>query len=128
VKSQQVLARIVLIVGDKQVEIDAIVDAGASVSIISKGLAEKLGYNPLSKPYTIRTANRDGYLRIIGYCRVGLIFEGVEVPGGCTFEVAENLREDIDVIIGRPEIDKWDIIFTPEGPRPRRVPIILDVI
>ena len=67
-KSQQVLARIVLIVGDKQVEIDAIVDAGASVSIISKGLAEKLGYNPLSKPYTIRTANRDGYLRIIGYC------------------------------------------------------------
>ena len=127
-RSKQVLARIVLISEDKKIEIHALVDTGTSVSIISKGLAEKLGYSPLSEPYTIRTADRGGYLKIIGYCRVGLTFEGVKVPGGCTFEVAENLREDIDVIIGRPEIDKWDLIFTPEGPRPRKVPIILDVI
>jgi len=128
VRSEQVLARIVLIGRDKRFEIRALVDTGASVSIISKRLAERLGYFPLGEPYTIRTADREGYLKIIGYCRVGLIFEGVKVPGGCTFEVAENLREDVDVIIGRPEIDKWDIIFTPEGPRPRKIPIILDVI
>ena len=128
VRSKQILAKIVLTSGNKEIEVYALVDTGASVSIISKRLAEKLGYSPLSEPYTIRTANREGYLKIIGYCRVGLTFEGVKVPGGCTFEVAENLREDIDVIIGRPEIDKWDIIFTLEGPRPRKVPIILDVI
>ena len=39
------------------------------------------------------------------------------------FEVAENLREDVELIIGRPELDSWDIIFTPEGPKPRKVPI-----
>jgi hypothetical protein len=54
--------------------------------------------------------------------------EGVEVPGGARFEVAENLREDVDLIIGRPEIDAWDITFTPEGPRPRKVPIEFEVI
>jgi len=43
-------------------------------------------------------------------------------------EVAENLRGNVDVIIGRPEIDKWDIIFTPEEPRQRKILIIFDVI
>jgi len=56
------------------------------------------------------------------------VFQGVEVPGGARFEVAENLREDIDLIIGRPEIDSWDIVFTPEGPKPRKVPIEFEVI
>lgn len=127
-KSKQVSAKIVLIGKNTRIETKALVDTGASISIITKKLASKLGYSLLSEPYMIRTANREGYLKIIGYCRVGLIFEDVKVPGGCTFEVAENLREDVDVIIGRPEIDKWDIIFTPDGSRPRKVPIILDVI
>ena len=45
------------------------------------------------------------------------------MPGGARFEVAENLREDVDHLIGRPEVDAWGIIFTPEGPGPRKVPI-----
>ncbi len=47
---------------------------------------------------------------------VDIVFEGVEVPGGVVFGVVENLREDVDLIIGRPEIDAWDMVFTPEGP------------
>jgi len=76
----------------------------------------------------VGTASREGKLRIIGYCRVGVRFEGVEVQGGAVFEVAENLREGLNLVIGRPEIDKWGIVFTPEGPRPRRVPIEFEII
>ena len=42
--------------------------------------------------------------------------------------MAENLRKDVDVIIGRPEIDSWGIIFTPEGARLRKVPVEFDII
>ncbi|WP_161969776.1 hypothetical protein [Candidatus Methanodesulfokora washburnensis] len=55
-----------------------------------------------------------------------MVFQGVEVPGRVAFEVAENLREEL--IIGRPEIDAWDIVFTSEGPKPRKVPIEFEVI
>jgi hypothetical protein len=67
-------------------------------------------------------------LRIVGYCNVDVTFEGVEVPGGTRLEVAENLRDDVDLIIGRPDIDAWEIVFTPEGPRPRKIPIEFEVI
>jgi len=64
----------------------------------------------------LRIANKDGRVKIIGRCMVDIVFEGVEVPGGVVFGVVENLREDVDLIIGRPEIDAWDMVFTPEGP------------
>jgi hypothetical protein len=54
--------------------------------------------------------------------------QGVRVPSGAVFEVAENLRKGVDLIIGRPEIDSWDIVFTPEGPRPRRMPIEFEIV
>jgi len=34
----------------------------------------------------------------------------------------------LDLIIGRPEIDAWDIIFAPEGPKPRKVPIEFEIV
>ena len=83
---------------------------------------------PLPKPYYVRTADKEGRLKIVGRCMVEVIFQGVEVPGGAVFEVAENMRKDIDLVIGRPEIDSWDIIFTPEGPRPRKIPIEFEII
>jgi hypothetical protein len=57
-----------------------------------------------------------------------VVFQGVKVPGRALFEVAENLREDLELVIGRPEIDAWDIIFTPEGPRPKKVPIEFEIV
>jgi len=36
------------------------------------------------------------------------------------FEVAENLGMDLEMIIGGPEMDAWDVMFIPEGPKPRR--------
>ena len=57
-----------------------------------------------------------------------MVFQGVEVPGRVVFEVAENLREEVQLVIGRPEIDAWDIVFTSEGPKPRKVPIEFEII
>jgi hypothetical protein len=59
---------------------------------------------------------------------VGVVFQGVEVPGGAVFEVAENLRKGVDLIIGRLEIDAWGMMFTPEGLKLRRMPIEFEVL
>ena len=128
-RAEQALADVELRHRGRSVRLKALVDAGASKSIISKRLADELGsFIPLERPYELRTADREGRLRIVGRCMVEVAFQGTEVPGGAVFEVAENLREGVDLIIGRPEIDAWGIIFTPEGPRPRKVPIEFEVL
>ena len=97
--------------------------------MISRRVADYLeAFTSLRKPYELRTADKEGKLRIIGFCNLDVVFQGVEVPGECRFEVAENLREDLDLIIGRPERGAWDIIFTSEGPKPRKVPIEFEII
>jgi len=129
VKPEQAIANVELRYGDKAVKIKALVDTGASKSVISKRLADELqSFIPLREPYELRTADEKGRLKIVGRCMVDVVFQGVKVPGGAVFEVAENLRADVELIIGRPEIDSWDIVFTPEGPKPRKVPIEFEII
>ncbi len=109
--------------------IKALVDTGASRSVISKTLSEKLGsFIPSERAYDVRTAEKEGRLKIVGHCITRMVFQGVEVPGEVIFEVAENLREDVQLAIGRPEMDAWDIVFTPEGPKPRKRPIEFEII
>jgi predicted aspartyl protease len=128
-KTEQAIAEIILKYGEKTVKLKSLVDTGASRSVVSKRIAEQLGaFTPLKKPYELRTADKERRLKIIGYCNLDIMFQGVEVPGGTRFEVAENLREDLDLIIGRPEINAWDIIFTQEGPKPRKVPIEFEIV
>jgi len=128
-KSEQSIVDVELRHEGISVKLKALVDTGASRSLITKSIAEKLkAFTPLSKPYELRTADERGRLRIIGYSRVGMSFQDIEVPGGVVFEVAENLREDVELIIGRPEVNAWDIIFAFEGPRPRKVPIEFEII
>ncbi|MEM2687636.1 MAG: hypothetical protein QW796_04735 [Thermoproteota archaeon] len=128
-KPEQAVAEVKLKYGDKSIEVKALVDTGAGKSVISKRLTDMLGaFIPLKELYELRTADEEERLKIIGRCMVDVVFQGVEVPGGAVFEVAENLRKNTELIIGRPEIDSWDIIFTPEGPRPRKVPIEFEVV
>lgn len=128
-KTEQAIADIKIGYKEKALELKCLVDTGASRSVISKRLSDKLGaYNPLEKPYELGTAEKEGKIKIIGFCNVDIVFQGVEVPGGARFEVAENLKEEMDLVIGRPEIDAWDIIFTPEGPKPKKVPIEFEII
>jgi predicted aspartyl protease len=128
-KTEQAIAEVELKHSGKSVKVKCLVDTGASKSVISRKLSEELqSFIPLSEPYELKTADRGGRLRISGQCLVEVIFQGVKVPGRVLFEVADNLREDLDLIIGRPEIDSWDIIFTSEGPKPRKVPIEFEII
>ena len=104
-KAEQAIAEAILKYGEKTVKLKYLVNTGASRSVISKRIAERLrAFTPLKKPYELKTADKEGKLRIIGYCNLDIISQGVEVPSGLRFEVAENLREDLDLIIGRPEI------------------------
>jgi len=126
-RAEQALADVELRHHGRSVKLKALVDTGASKSVISRRLADELGsFIPLERPYELRTADREGRLRITGQCLAEVVFEGIRVPGRAVFEVAENLREGVDLIIGRPEINAWGIIFTPEGPR--RVPIEFEVL
>jgi len=128
-RTEHALADVELVYGERRIKKRALIDTGASKSIISKRLAIQLNaFIPLDEPYVLRTADKDGRLIISGFARLKVRFQGVEIPGGCTFEVAENMREDVDVIIGRPEIDSWGIILTPEGARLRKVPVEFDII
>jgi len=128
-KPEQTIADIELIYGEKTIKLKSLVDTGASRSVISKKLSEELNaFTPLKEPYELRTADKEGKLRITGFCNVDVVFQGVKVPGGARFEVAENLRGDLGLIMGRPEIDSWDVIFTPEGPKPRKVPIEFEIL
>jgi len=128
-KPEQSVADVELKSAEKFVGLKVLVDTGASRSVISKELSEKLeAFIPLKRPYELRTANEEGRLKIIGRFMVDVTFQGVEVPGGAVSEVAENLRKDVELIIGRPEIDAWDIIFTPEGPKPRKTPIEFEIL
>jgi len=129
VKPEQAVADVELRHGDNFVRLRALVDTGASKSVVSKRLTDELkAFIPLREPYELRTADEKGRLKIIGRCMVDIVFQGVKVPGGAVFEVAENLRRDVETVIGRPEIDAWDIIFTPEGPRPKKIPIEFEII
>ena len=128
-KIEQATAEVEIRYGGRTLKLKCLVDTGASTSLISRKLSDELGsYIPISEPYELKTADKEGKLRITGYSRLGFVFQGIEVPGGAVFEVAENLREDVNLIIGRPEIDKWEIIFTPEGPKPKKVPIEFEIL
>ena len=128
-KPEHAFAEVELRWREKCLKMKALLDTGASRSVVSKDLSDELGsFIPSERVYELRTADEEGRLRILGHCVSGVIFQGVEVPGEVVFEVAENLRKDVQLIIGRPEIDAWDIIFTPKGPKPRRVPIEFEII
>jgi hypothetical protein len=128
-KLEQAIAGVEIRYGDKVINLKSLVDTGASRSLMSKKLADELGaFMPLSKAYELGTVDEGGKLKVTGRCVVEVVFQGVEVPGGAMFAVAENLRKEVNLIIGRPEIDAWDIIFTSEGPKPRRVPIKFEIL
>jgi len=116
-KPEEAVADVELGYCGRFVRIEVLVNAGANGSMRSRRLADRFeALIPLKKPYRLRAAEKGGGLRITGFCDVDVGFQGVEVPGGARFGVAENLREDVDFIIGRLEIDSWDMVFTPEVP------------
>jgi hypothetical protein len=60
-KSDEVVAEVELRFGDKSVKLKAIVDTGASRSVMSRFLSDKLGaFTQLEESYDLRTADEGG--------------------------------------------------------------------
>jgi len=51
------------------------------------------------------TADKCGGLKTIGRYMVNVEFQGVKVSSNALLEISENIREDIELIIGRPGIN-----------------------
>ena len=108
-------------------EVEALFDTGMRRSVVPKSLALELGcYRELPEEdrYGLEVAGEGVKLRIIGKCDVIPEVAGCKIPS-TTLEVSEDVRE---VVIGRPELDEWDIVFTPEGSKLRKYPITFDLI
>jgi hypothetical protein len=118
-RDEEVLAKVTLVKGVEVVNVTAIVDTGADVSIVSRRLAEKLGcLSELEEVEEMETAKKGVTVRIVGYCIPSrIMFQGERVPLAL-FYVAEDLIEDM--VVGRHEIDLWGVVFTREGPRATR--------
>jgi hypothetical protein len=116
---EEVLAKVTLVKGVEAVNVTAIVNTGAHISIISRRLAEKLGcLIELEEVMEVERAKKGVTVRVVGYCIPSrIIFQGERVPPTLLY-VAEDLIEDM--IVGRHEIDLWGIVFTKEGPRATR--------
>ncbi len=126
---EQVRAKVKLTYGGEGAEVEALFDTGASVSVASEDLARKLASFrelPPEDRYFLGTAKKDVMIHITAKVDARVEVAGYEMPI-TTFDVSLDLPEGA-LIIGRPELDKWDIVFTPEGPRPRRYPIRLELI
>jgi predicted aspartyl protease len=60
-KLDEVVADVELRFGGKSVKLKAVVDTGASRSVMSRGLSDELdAFTPLEKPYDLRTADEGG--------------------------------------------------------------------
>ena len=105
----------------------ALFDSGAGRSVISKVVADAIGrFRPIT-PYKLHTARKGVKLTVIGKCDVERVeVLGCPVPEVPTFEVSEQL--DRDVIIGRPDLNLWEIELTREGPKLKRRPIRLEIV
>jgi len=120
----------IILRGDKDIEVDALFDTGASRSVISKDLADKIKRFielPEKEKYKMGVAKEGITIEIIGKCNTIANIVGCEAPV-TTFEVTDGLPKGRDLIIGRPQLDEWGIQFTPEGPKPKKCPMVLELI
>lgn len=80
-KPEQAVADVELRSGDKVIKLKGLVDTDASRSVISKRLSEKLdAFIRLKEPYNLKTADKEGKLRISGFSRLDVTFQGVKMP------------------------------------------------
>jgi hypothetical protein len=63
-------------------------------------------------------------LKVLDYIQILKTLEGSPID-----DIAYVIEESAEELFrGRAEIDSWDIVFTPEGPKPRRVPIEFEIL
>ena len=54
----------------------------------------------MKEPYELRRADEERRLRIVGCYGADVAFSRAKASGGAVFEIAENLRKDMQLVIG----------------------------
>lgn len=100
-----VIVNRVKLVGSKgEKKVDALYDSGASLSFITKKLAEKLGnIDKLPKPMEFETAKEGDKIEVKERVALDFYIEGIRLSD--EFMIAESLSED--VIIGAKTMQAW---------------------
>ncbi len=128
-RAEQATGKLRLISDGQIVEVEALFDTGASRSVMAADIAKKLstGYYqlPHGQAYALTTPKGER-LRVDAQVRAKVELYGCDVPS-TGIEVSPDLV-DGRLIIGRPQLDEWDIVFTKAGPRPKSCPIKLELV
>lgn len=128
-RDNQAIGKVRLTSDGQMLEVDALFDTGAARSVMSVDLAKRLstGYSklPQGQAYALTTP-KGGRLRVDGHIQAKVELYGCDVPS-TGIEVSPDLTHG-RLIVGRPQLDEWDIVFTKAGPRPRTCPIKLELI
>jgi predicted aspartyl protease len=105
---RRVLSKVGLTVQGKGTDIEAVFDTGATRSLVSPQLAEKLGYIRYDKPKEILLATKDKKASMVGELIARVKILGYELPLSHVFGVIEGLNHD--TIIGMDIMEPYEII------------------
>jgi hypothetical protein len=121
-EQEQVVAKIKIFCRDTEREVDAVFDTGAGSSYMSPDIAIEFPQciQFLSKAIETETAERNADLVADKYIATEIEFDNVDKPA--IFLVPNRMKPGL-IIIGRPELDRFNVQFTPNGPKSIKSPL-----
>jgi len=124
----RIIGRVGLRTEAKSINVESLLDTGATKSYISSKLADELGYVKYREPRKAMLAVENMEGPVIGYLTAGVVINGCELPLEHTFGVVEGLRQD--AIIGMDITEPYDIeLDAKEGKAKfRKFPPTLEIV
>jgi len=112
----------------KSVNVESLLDTGATKSYISARLADELEYVKYREPRKAMLAVENMEALVIGYLTAGVMINGCELPLEHTFGVVEGLRRD--AVIGMDIMEPYDIELDVKEGRAkfRKFPPTLEIV
>jgi len=106
--ARRVLSKVGLTVQGKGIGVEAIFDTGATRSLVSLQLVEKLGYIRDDRPREVLLATKDKKASMAGELIERVTILGYELPLSHVFGVIEGLNQD--TIIGMDVMEPYEIL------------------
>ena len=124
----RIVGRVRLHTEAKSINVESLLDTGATKSYISSKLADELGYVKYREPRKVMLAVKNTEGLVIGYLTAAVVINGCELPLEHTFGVVEELRHD--AVIGMDIMEPYDIeLDVKEGkPKFRKFPPTLEIV
>ena len=128
VMAGRIVGRVGLRTEAKSINVESLLDTGATKSYISSKLADELGYVKYREPRKVMLAVKNTEGLVIGYLTAAVVINGCELPLEHTFGVVEELRHD--AVIGMDIMEPYDIeLDVKEGKAKfRKFPPTLEIV